>query len=86
MKPIYKSISLTILAIVAGLALTARANGPRDLFSSNAAPSHGRSVAQQPGSPLIKAPPTRSLWSNDDIIYDSVAPNQQNGNEMTEWI
>ena len=33
--------------------------------------------------PFIKAHP---LWSDDTIIYDNGGPDQQNGNEMTEWI
>ena len=78
MKPTHiKNISLTIIALVAAFALTARANGPRDLISS-AAPSHG-------ASPSTKAVPTHPFWS-DDIIYDNGGPDQQNGNEMTAWL
>jgi hypothetical protein len=64
----------------------AQANGPRDLSSSSAVPGHGNAAVQQPASPLIKALPTHPLWPDDTIIYDNGGPNQQNGNEMTEWI
>jgi len=64
----------------------AQANGPRDLSSSSAVPSHDNAAVQQPTSPLIKALPPHPLWPDDTIIYDNGGPNQQNGNEMTEWI
>jgi hypothetical protein len=87
MNPIsIQKINLTTLAFVAALAVTASANGPRDLFSSSAAQSHGGAVAQRPAHPLIKQLPTHSIWSNDAIIYDNGGPNQTDGNEMTEWI
>ncbi len=82
MKPICKNISLTILALVAGFALTARANGPRALSRSSAALDAGHAAVHQFSK-------THPLWSNralDDLIYDNGAPDQQNGNEMTEWL
>jgi hypothetical protein len=80
-SPLRRGFLLIPLALAVSLAITARANGPRDLISSSAAPSHGSAA-----SPLIKALPTHPLWSGDTIIYDNGGPNQQNGNEMTAWI
>ena len=73
------------LALAVSLAITARANGPRDLILQ-VARSQGNAAVQQPASPLIKAVPTHPLWSEGTIIYDNGGPNQQGGNEMTEWI
>ena len=79
-------LGFLLIALAVSLTITARANGPRDLISSSAARSHGNAAVQQPASPLIKALPTHPLWSGDTIIYDNGGPNQQDGNEMTEWI
>src|SRR5207237_4629594 len=59
MKPTYiKNISLTIVAFVASLALSALANGPRDLLTAaqnhgNAAPSHNQHILQLPDDTLF---------------------------------
>src|SRR5438105_15918426 len=59
MKPTYtKNISLTIVAFVASLALSALANGPRDLLTAaqnhgNAAPSHNQHILQLPTDTLF---------------------------------
>src|SRR5438874_2725883 len=82
MKPIYRNISLTILAFVAGFALTARANGPRALYRSSSALDADHAAIQQFAPSFSKAHP---IWS-DSLIYDNGGPDQQNGNEMTEWI
>src|SRR2546426_2350146 len=68
MKPTYiRNISLTTLALVAWLAITARENGPRDL-SPTAAQSHGGgAVTQQPGYPVVQELPTGTLWYNGDF-------------------
>ncbi len=79
-------LGFLLIALAVSLTITARANGPRDLISSSAARSHGNAAVQQPASPLIKALPTHPLWSGDTIIYDNGGPNQQDGNEMTQWI
>ena len=62
---ILQKISLTTLALVAALAITARANGPRDLFPT-AAQSHGNSV-QQRLYPLVQEPAPGTLWYNGDF-------------------
>ena len=67
MKPIYKTISLTTLALVAAFAVTARANGPRDLYRSSAAQNPGHAVAQAPARPIINQAPPGSLWYNGDF-------------------
>jgi len=79
-------LGFLLIALAVSLTITARANGPRDLISSSAARSHGTAAVQQPASPLIKALPTHPLWSDDTILYDNGGPNQQDGNEMTQWI
>ena len=84
MKPICRNISLTILALVAGFALTARANGPRALYRSSAALDAGH-----PGIHQFAPPKAHPLWSSgilDALIYDNGGPDQLNGNEMTEWL
>jgi hypothetical protein len=86
MKPICRNISLTILALTAGFVLTARANGLRAPYRSSAALDAGHTGIQQFAPSFIKA---HHLWSDgmlDNIIYDNGGPDQQNGNEMTEWI
>ena len=83
MKPICRNISLTILTLVAGFALTARANDPRALYRSSAALNAGHAAIQQFAPLFRKAHP---LWSDDTIIYENGGPDQQNGNEMTGWI
>jgi hypothetical protein len=65
LKTIQK-ISLTTIALVASLAITAWANGPRDLFPT-AAQSHVTSAAQKPMYPLIHQPPAGTLWYNGDF-------------------
>ena len=85
MKPICRNISLTILALVAGFALTARANGLRALYRSSAALDAGHPSIQQ------FAPPARPILFGrsdtlDALIYDNGGPDQVNGNEMTGWL
>ena len=67
MKPItIQKISLTTIALVASLALSAQANGPRDHYPT-AAQSHGNSAAQQRLYPLRSQPPDSTLWYNGDF-------------------
>src|SRR5450432_122807 len=60
-----KHISLTTLALVAAFALSARANGPRDLYRTSAAQNPGHAVVQ-PAHSILQAPPG-SLWYNGDF-------------------
>ena len=62
-----KNISLTTLALVAALAVTAHANGPRDLYRTSAAQNPGHAVAQAPTHNIINQAPPGSLWYNGDF-------------------
>jgi hypothetical protein len=54
-----------MIALVASLAISAQANGPRDLFPS-AAQSHGN-ASQQRQYPLAQQPLAGTLWYNGDF-------------------
>jgi hypothetical protein len=73
MKPIWKNISLTILALVTAFAVTARANGPRDLITTSVRSNGNGAVNLQ----ADQAPPG-SLWYNGDFDGVNGLANEQN--------